>query len=100
MHFRGSFLAICTIKIKSQVELKCPMCEFPNNIRANSIKTKLVSNKNEMSFTEHKNKIIHEKVLVVKSIHNSQDSLKKVWKLQIKFREFDCSTGYSVLFLC
>ena len=33
-----------------------------------------------MSFIEHKNIIIHEKALVVKSIHNSQDSLKKVWK--------------------
>ena len=27
-----------------------------------------------------------------------KDSLKAVWKLQIKFREFDCLTGYSVLF--
>ena len=65
------------------------------------MKTKLVSNnKNEMSFTRHKNKIVYEKVLVVKSIHNSKVSLKKGWKLQIKFREFDYSTGYSVLFLC
>ena len=53
-----------------------------------------------MSFTIHKNKIVYEKVLVVKSIHNSKDSLKKVCKLQIKFFEFDCLTGYSVLFIC
>ena len=37
---------------------------------------------------------------MVKSIHKSKDSLKKVWKLQIKFSEFDCLTGYSVLFFC
>ena len=43
-------------------------------------------------------KTVYKKVLVVKSIHNSKDSLKKVWKLQIKFGEFDYSTGYSVLF--
>ena len=43
------------------------------------MKTKLVSNnKNEMTFTKHKNKIVYENVLVVKSIHNSKDSLKKV----------------------
>ena len=53
-----------------------------------------------MGFTKHKNKYVYEKVLVVKSIHKSKDSLKKVWKLQIKFSEFDCLTGYSVLFLC
>ena len=53
-----------------------------------------------MSLTKHKNKIVYEKVLAVKSIHNSKDSLKKVWKLQINFREFDYVTGYSVLFLC
>ena len=52
-----------------------------------------------MSFTKHENKIVYEKVLVVKSIHNSKDSLKKVCRLQIKFSEFDCLTGYSVLFL-
>ena len=52
-----------------------------------------------MGFTKQKNKIVYEKVLVVKSIHKSNDSLKKVWKLQIKFSEFDCLTGYSVLFL-
>ena len=34
--------------------------------------------KNEMSFTKHKIKIVYEKVLVVKSIHNSKDSPKKV----------------------
>ena len=50
-------------------------------------------------FTKHKNKIVYEKVLLVKIIHNSKDSLEKVWKLQIKFREFDCLTGYSVSFL-
>ena len=53
-----------------------------------------------MGFTKQKNKIVYEKVLVVKSIHKSNDSLRKVWKLQIKFYEFDCLTGYSVLFLC
>ena len=52
-----------------------------------------------MSFTKDKNKIVYEKVLPVKIIHNSKDSLQKVWKLQIKFREFDCLTGHSVLFL-
>ena len=31
-----------------------------------------------MSFTEHKNKIVYEKVLLVKIIHNSKDSLEKV----------------------
>ena len=74
--------------------------EFPNNIRANNIETKSVSNnKNEMRLSKHKNKIVYEKVLVVKSIHNSKDSLRKAWKLQMKFSEFDCLTGYSVLFL-
>ena len=53
-----------------------------------------------MGFIKQKNKIVYEKVLVVKSIHKSNDSLKKVWKLQIKVSEFDCLTGYSVLFLC
>ena len=53
-----------------------------------------------MSFTKHKNKTVYEKVFLVKSIHNSRDSLKKVWKLQLKFREFHCLTGYSVLILC
>ena len=53
-----------------------------------------------MGFTKQKNKSVYEKILVVKSIHKSNDSLKKVWKLQIKFSEFDCLTGYSVLFLC
>ena len=44
---------------------------FPNNITANNIKTKLVSkNKIKMSFTKHKNIIVYEKVLVVKSIRN------------------------------
>ena len=53
-----------------------------------------------MIFTKHRNRIVYEKVSVVKSIHNSKDSLKKVWKLQITVSEFDCLTGYSVLFLC
>ena len=52
-----------------------------------------------MIFTKH-NKIVYEKDLVVKSIHNSKDSLKKVCKLQIKFSAFDCLTGYPVSFLC
>ena len=53
-----------------------------------------------MNLTKHKSKIAYEKVLAVKSIQNSKDSLKKVWKLQIKFREFGYLTWYSVLFLC
>ena len=53
-----------------------------------------------MSLTKHKNKIVYEKVLAVKSIHNSKASLKKVLKLQIKFREFDYLTWYSISFLC
>ena len=53
-----------------------------------------------MSFTKHKKNIVYEKVLVVKRIHISKDSLRKVWKLQIKFSEIDCLTGYSVLFSC
>ena len=31
-----------------------------------------------MSLTKHKNKIVYEKILAVKSIHNSKVSLKKV----------------------
>ena len=31
-----------------------------------------------MSFTKHKNKIVYEKVLLVKIIHNSKESLGKV----------------------
>ena len=53
-----------------------------------------------MSLTKHKIKILYEKVLVVKSIHNSKDSLKKVWKLQIKIREFDFLARCSGSFLC
>ena len=53
-----------------------------------------------MSFTKHRNKIVYEKVLLVKSIHNSKDSLRKVWKLQTKFSKFECLTGHWVLFLC
>ena len=44
----------------------------------------------------YENGIVYEKVLVVRSI---QDSLIKVLKLHIKFREYFL-TGYSVLFLC
>ena len=51
-----------------------------------------------MGFIELK-KIVYEKVLVVKSIHKSEDSLTKVWKLQIKISEYDCLTGYSDSFL-
>ena len=51
-----------------------------------------------MSFTKHENKIVYEKVLLVKIIHNSKDSLEKYES--IKFRKFECSTGYSVLFFC
>ena len=64
------------------------------------MKTKYLSNNIKMKwFTKHKNKIVQEKVLAVKSIHNSKDSLKKVWKLQIKFSEFDYLTGYSVFLM-
>ena len=52
-----------------------------------------------MSFTKHK-KIVYEKVLLVKIIHNSKDSPEKEGKSKIKFREFDCLTGYSDLFFC
>ena len=52
-----------------------------------------------MSFTKHKNKIVYEKVLVVKSIHNLKDSLKKVCKLLIKLSEFYCLTGCWVFFM-
>ena len=38
-------------------------------------------------------------VFVVKRIRNSKNSLKKVWKLQISYSEFDCLTGFSDLFL-
>ena len=41
-----------------------------------------------MSFTKHKNNIVCKIDLVVQSIHNSKDPLKKVWKLQIKNRQF------------
>ena len=52
--------------------------EFPKTIRANNIKLKFVSNnKNGMSFIKHKNTCVYQKVLVVKSIHNSKGSLKK-----------------------
>ena len=51
-----------------------------------------------MRFTNHKNKIVYETLSVVKSIHNSKGSLKKVWKLQIKFFEFDNLSGYWGLF--
>ena len=47
--------------------------EFPNNIRANNKKILVLNNKNEMSFTKHQNKIVYEKVLLVKIIHNSKD---------------------------
>ena len=35
---------------------------------------------------------------MVKSIHNSKDSMKKVRKLPMKFSEFDCLSGCSVGF--
>ena len=44
--------------------------------------------------------MVYEKVSVVKDIHNSIDSPKEVWKLQIKISEFICLTGFSVLFSC
>ena len=52
-----------------------------------------------MRFTSQENKSVYEKLSVVKSIHNSKSSLKKVCKLQIKLFEFDCSSGYWGLFL-
>ena len=45
--------------------------------------------------SQNKNKI-YQKLLVVKSIHNSKKSTEKVNNSQIKFSEFDCLTGYSV----
>ena len=53
-----------------------------------------------MGFTKHENEIVYEKLFVVKSVHKSKDSLKKVWKLQIKLSEFGCLIRYSVLILC
>ena len=38
-----------------------------------------------MSFTKHKNKIVYEKVSVVKSIHNTKGSLKKSVQKTNKF---------------
>ena len=38
--------------------------------------------------------MVYEKVLVVKSVHKSEDSLRKVSEILIKFREIICSTGY------
>ena len=38
-----------------------------------------------MGFTKHENKNVYEKILVVKNINKSKASLKKVWKVQIKF---------------
>ena len=52
-----------------------------------------------MSFNKHKIKTVYRKVFVFKIIHNSKVSLKKVWNIKIKFSDFDCLTGYSVLFL-
>ena len=46
--------------------------EFPNNIRANNIKTKSV----RLNINRKK---VYEKVLAVKSIHNSKDSLNLVF---------------------
>ena len=37
-----------------------------------------------MSFTKHKNKIVYEKVLLIKIIHNSKDSLTKSMKITNK----------------
>ena len=44
--------------------------------------------------------MVYENVLVVKSVHNSEDSLRKVSEILIKkLREFNCSTG-DLVFLC
>ena len=53
-----------------------------------------------MGFIQHKSKIVYEKILVVKSIHNTKDSLKKVWKLQIKISEFENMLLKKISFLC
>ena len=37
-----------------------------------------------MSFKEHKNEIVYEKISVVKSIHNSKESMKKKYKIKDK----------------
>ena len=66
--------------------------ELPKNIV-----TKLVSNniKNEITSP---NKLFTS--LMVKSIHNSKDSPREVYEIQIEFRRFDCLAGYLVLTLC
>ena len=51
-----------------------------------------------MSFTKHKKKCLRESF--TGQNHSQLKRLtEKVWKLQIKFREFDCLTGHSVVFL-
>ena len=58
-----------------------------------------------MSFTKHKNKIVHEKVSVVKTIHNSKDLLKicfyvicsnVIWDLILRSIS-SCSKGFEFL---
>ena len=43
-----------------------------------------------MSFTKYENILVYKKVLVVKKFTIQKIHCKKVWELQIKFREFDC----------
>ena len=73
--------------------------EFPINTKAKNRNAEVISNHNKMKLVSvNKNKIINEKVLVLNSVHNSEDSLRKVSKILIKIREFNCSTGYLVFF--
>ena len=59
----------------------------------------VVSNDMKMELVSlNKSKRVYEKVLVVKSVHDSEDSLRKVSEILIKFREFNCSTGFLVFF--
>ena len=73
--------------------------EFPTNTRANNINTKVISNDMKMKLVSlNKNKMVYGVVSVVKSVHNSVDSLRTISKTLIKFREFSCSTGYLFFF--
>ena len=67
--------------------------EFPTNITSKNAEVVSIDKKMKL-VSLHKNKMVYEKVLVVKSVHNSEDPLRKVSVILIKFREFNCSTGY------
>ena len=60
--------------------------DFPTNTRANNINARVVSNDMKRKLVSlNKSKMVWEKVLVVKSVHNSEDSLRKVTEMQINF---------------